>query len=158
MSVRSYPAFLFQISTANYTCFFQFGYTLGSRSIPPTRLTTSCRVCACNFSIMFRRCTFTVFSAMSKMGAISLLVKPCFTKDSTACSRLLRRMINFPASLPSSKKLNSASSLAAIGGDTMNPPSATRMMALMRFSRLASLDKYALAPALIAGETIFRNW
>ena len=77
------------------------------RLFHPNRLTACCRVCACNFSIMFRRCTFTVFSQMTKVSAISLLVKPCATKDSTVCSRLLRSVINFVGSLPSSKKLNS---------------------------------------------------
>jgi hypothetical protein len=34
---------------------------------------------------------------------------------------LLRRVINVTASLPSSKRLNSASSLVAIGGDAKHP-------------------------------------
>ena len=58
-------------------------------------------------------------------------------------------VLTFAPFAGSSKKLNSASSLVAIGGDTMTSPSATRAMILIRFSRLTFLDIYALASALI---------
>ena len=78
------------LSTASYTCFVSVWVTLDSESFPLNNTTASCRVCACNFSMMFRRCTFTVFSEMNEMVAISLLVKPCLTRSNIAFSRRVK--------------------------------------------------------------------